>query len=106
MTKHERSRAKRRAIAKAVSLGATTAEASNKYGVTVSTVWAACAEHGVKIPRQGQRGPKPRSLRILRALWDGRSVKDAAFMYAVTINFVNRLKGMAAENGWPELKNK
>lgn len=75
------------------------------FDVSISMVWAACSEHSVRIPRS-MKSSQPRTYRILRALWDGKSINATADEFGVHRQTVLKIKANAIKNGWPELKGK
>lgn len=104
-TPHERSRRRRKEIAASVRSGMSSADVSKQFDVSMALVWAACAEHGVRIPRSAKTS-QPRTYCILRRLWDGVRVKDIAEEFDVSEGLVFKIKANAIKNGWPELKGK
>ena len=107
MTHPERA-ARRKAIANCIQQGMTLAEACISQKVSPKTVYDACQEHGIKIPKAlPKQDAAPSSYAILKQLLEGASIRGTANRIAqeckVSRQRVHLIKKAAIEGGFTEL---
>ncbi len=86
--------------------GKTIQEVVDATGLRYSTIHGYHYRFGSRKPAGGKglmKLPKPRSMRILRDLWEGMSSRNTAIKYGVSVSEVNALKARAIDCGWVEL---
>lgn len=95
---HPERKSRRAQIAAAVKREKlTAAEASERFGVSIHTVWSACREHDV-IPEMFQNR-MPSAYCILARLLKGESQADIARDLGISRQAVNQVKQRAIEAG-------
>jgi transposase-like protein len=89
-------RERRESVAAAVRNGTPVAEAARKHGLSLTTVYHACSEFGVKA---APRERTPSTLEIVAELLRGGRPADIAEAYGVTRQRVHGVKMAARKAG-------